>query len=690
MTAKLPNKLIEETSPYLLQHAYNPVQWFPWGDEALQLAKKYDKPILVSIGYAACHWCHVMERESFEDADTARFMNEHFINIKIDREERPDLDHIYMDAVQAMTGSGGWPLNVFLTPAALPFYGGTYFPPVKAYNRASWKDVLSGIHNAWVNRREELEEQAKKLLSHISESGKVFSKAALVVPETDTRAFTEEQCDIIAVNLLRSADTSNGGFGNAPKFPQTFAIQYLLAYSHHTGHESALQQAELSLNKMLQGGIYDHLAGGLARYSTDSNWLVPHFEKMLYDNALLVSVLADAYQLTQKKRYTDAICKTLDFLISEMKHPQGGFYAALDADSEGEEGKYYVWKKQEVFDLLGEDATLYCSWFNISGNGNWEGKNILHITEEPEIFAERNNMSLPELENFISRCNIKLMAARNKRARPITDDKILLGWNALLVTAFSKAYAATGMEKYKSEATALFDFINRMFADGSVSGYLHTYKNNQARFPAFLDDYAYLVQACLHLQEITTRQQYLLEAKRITQYVIDFFEDDETGFFYFTHHNQTDVITRKMDMHDGATASGNSIMAENMFYLSVIFEKRDWFEKAQNISSQLAEAVIKYPSSFAVWAFVILKQVMGINEIVVTGTDAGTIHKEMLRLYMPNKVMQCQTAEITGFPLLNGKDFGSGSYIYLCRGNSCKAPVNTVYELLDMVKKQGY
>ena len=690
MTAKLPNKLIEETSPYLLQHAYNPVQWFPWGDEALQLAKKYDKPILVSIGYAACHWCHVMERESFEDADTARFMNEHFINIKIDREERPDLDHIYMDAVQAMTGSGGWPLNVFLTPAALPFYGGTYFPPVKAYNRASWKDVLSGIHNAWVNRREELEEQAQKLLSHISESGKVFSKAALVVPETDTRAFTEEHCDIIAVNLLRSADTSNGGFGNAPKFPQTFAIQYLLAYSYHTGHEKALMQAELSLNKMLQGGIYDHLAGGMARYSTDNAWLVPHFEKMLYDNALLVFVLADAYQLTQKKHYADAICKTLDFLISEMKHPQGGFYAALDADSEGEEGKYYVWDKQEINDLLGEDAGMYCSWFNITDNGNWEGKNILHITGEPEVFAGMNHMNVQDMQNFISRCNDKLLAARNKRVRPLTDDKILLGWNALLVTAFSKAYAATGMEKYKSEATALFDFINRVFADGSASGYLHTYKNNQARFPAFLDDYAYLVQACLHLQEITTRQQYLLEAKRITQYVIDFFEDEETGFFYFTHLNQTDVITRKMDMHDGATASGNSIMAENLFYLSVIFEKRDWYEKAQNITSQLAEAVMKYPSSFAVWAFVILKQVMGINEIVVTGTDAGTIHKEMLRLYMPNKVMQCQTAEITGFPLLNGKDFGSGSYIYLCRGNSCKAPVNKVYELLDMVKKQGY
>ena len=688
--ANHPNKLIEETSPYLLQHAYNPVQWYPWGTEALDLAKKYDKPILVSIGYAACHWCHVMERESFENEETARFMNEHFINIKIDREERPDLDHIYMDAVQAMTGSGGWPLNVFLTPGGLPFYGGTYFPPVKAYSRASWKEVLASIHDAWVNRREELEEQAQKLLSHISMSGKIFSKAACPAPVTDENRFTAEQCDIMAVNILRTADTTNGGFGNAPKFPQTFSIQYLLAYSYHTGHEKALMQAELSLNKMLQGGIYDHLAGGMARYSTDNAWLVPHFEKMLYDNALLVFVLADAYQLTQKKHYADAICKTLDFLISEMKHPQGGFYAALDADSEGEEGKYYVWDKQEINDLLGEDAGMYCSWFNITDNGNWEGKNILHITGEPEVFAGMNHMNVQDMQNFISRCNDKLLAARNKRVRPLTDDKILLGWNALLVTAFSKAYAATGIEKYKTEAISLFDFINQVFTAENESEYFHSYKNNTARFPAFLDDYAYLIQACLHLQEITSWQHYLQVAKQVTQYVIHHFEDSETGFFYFTHKDQKDVITRKMDVHDGATASGNSIMAGNLYYLSVIFEKRDWYEKAQQLTSQLAEAVMKYPTSFAVWAFVILKQVMGINEIVVTGTDLGTIHKEMLRLYIPNKVMQVQTIETEGYPLLKGKDFGSGSYIYLCSDFSCKGPVNSISELLALLKKPVY
>lgn len=690
MTAKHPNKLIEETSPYLLQHAYNPVQWYPWGTEALELAKKYDKPILVSIGYAACHWCHVMERESFENEETARFMNEHFINIKIDREERPDLDHIYMDAVQAMTGSGGWPLNVFLTPGALPFYGGTYFPPLKAYNRPSWKDVLTSIRDAWVKRREELEEQARKLLSHISSSGKIFSNPNVVVPATVDTGFTAEQADIMAVNILRSADTAHGGFGNAPKFPQTFTIQYLLAYAYFTGHEKALLQAVTSLDKMLQGGIYDHLAGGLARYSTDKTWLVPHFEKMLYDNALLVSVLADAYQLTQKKHYADAICKTLDFLVGEMKHPQGGFYAALDADSEGEEGKYYVWEKQEIDDLLGEEAELYCSWFNITDNGNWEGKNILHINQEPAAFAAANNMGMQELENFISRCNGKLLGVRNKRVRPLTDDKILLGWNALLVTAFCKAYAATGIEKYKDEAVELFDFINRAFAAGEENKFWHTYKNNTARYPAFLDDYAYLIQACLYLHEISSGLHYLEAARNFTQYVLDHFEDGETGFFYFTHIEQNDVITRKMDVHDGATPSGNSVMAGNLYYLSVIFEKREWFDRAQRTTLQLADTVMKYPTSFAVWASEILKQVMGINEIIVTGTDFESIYKEMLRLYLPNKVMQAQSSEIPGFPLLKGKDFSSGSCIYLCRDYTCKGPVYTVSELLTLLKKPAY
>ena len=689
MTEKHPNKLINETSPYLLQHAYNPVQWNPWCEEALDLAKKTGKPILVSIGYAACHWCHVMERESFENEETARYMNEHFINIKIDREERPDLDHIYMDAVQAMTGSGGWPLNVFLTPDGKPFYGGTYFPPVKAYNRSSWKDVLMNIQDAWENRREEMEAQADKLVNHISLSGNLIGKSN--TPETADAGnnFTTEHCDIIAANILKSADKIYGGFGAAPKFPQTFSIQYLIAYGHYFNNEDALKQAGLSLRKMLEGGIYDHLAGGMSRYSTDRQWLAPHFEKMLYDNALLVSVLADAYQLTDDIYYADAIHKTLGFFIREMKHHEGGFFAALDADSEGVEGKFYVWDKKEIDEILCEDSGLYCKWFSISEKGNWEEKNILHISENESAFAVANNMDVQGLKNFISKCNKKLLVIRNNRPRPLTDDKILLGWNALLITSFCKAFASTGKERYRTEAIELFDFITDKF---SVNGMvcMHTYKNNQARYPAFLDDYAYLIQACIQLQEITSNQQYLIHAQTLTQYVTDNFEDTDSGYYYYTHAKQTDVITRKIEFYDGAVPSGNSIMAENLYYLSVVFENSNWFNRAQKITTALTEAVVKYPTSFAVWALLILKRVIGINEIVVTGNDIEQIHKEMLRLYLPDKIFQSSSNEVNGFPLLKDKNYVSGTNIYLCRNFACMEPVNTINQLKLLLKKPVY
>lgn len=689
MTEKHPNKLINETSPYLLQHAYNPVQWNPWCEEALDLAKKTGKPILVSIGYAACHWCHVMERESFENEETARYMNEHFINIKIDREERPDLDHIYMDAVQAMTGSGGWPLNVFLTPDAKPFYGGTYFPPVKAYNRASWKDVLINIQDAWENRREEMEAQANKLVTHISLSGNLIGKSNNPGTGEADENFTSEHCDIITANILKSADKILGGFGAAPKFPQTFTIQYLIAYGHYFNNEEALKQAGLSLRKMLEGGIYDHLAGGMSRYSTDRQWLAPHFEKMLYDNALLVSVLADAYQLTADDYYADAIHKTLDFFTREMKHQAGGFFAALDADSEGVEGKFYVWDKKEIDEILGEDSGIYCKWFSISEQGNWEGKNILHVSANETDFASANNMEVESLKDIIGKCNKKLLIIRNKRPGPLTDDKIILGWNALLITAFCKAYASTGRELYKTEAIELFDFITEKFAvNGMVC--MHTYKNNQARYPAFLDDYAYLIQACIHLQEITQNQEYLVLAQTLTQHVTDNFGDEDSGYFYYTHVKQTDVIARKIEFYDGAVPSGNSIMAENLYYLSAVFDNNSWFNRAHKITAALTGAVVKYPTSFGVWALVILKRVIGINEIVITGNDIKEIHKEMLRLYMPGKIFQCSNYEVQGFPLLKNKNYVSGTNIYLCRNFACQEPVNTINQLKLLLKKPVY
>jgi uncharacterized protein YyaL (SSP411 family) len=384
---KFTNRLIKETSPYLLQHAHNPVDWYPWGEEALQKASMEDKPILVSIGYSACHWCHVMERESFEDEVTADIMNKYFVNIKIDREERPDLDHVYMDAVQTITGSGGWPLNVFLTPDAKPFYGGTYFPPVRAFNRMSWKETLYAIHESYRDKREEIESQAENLTRHIvnANSFGISTQEA----ENTSHFFSRDDLEIIAKNLLQSADKEWGGFGQAPKFPQTFSIQYLLRHYHFTNDENALKQALLSLDKMMKGGIYDHLGGGFARYSTDAQWLAPHFEKMLYDNALLVGVLAEAYQLTGQEKYAETIKETLGFIQRELTSPKGGFYSALDADSEGVEGKYYVWSKDEINSLLGDDADLFAEVYNISEKGNWEHTNILWLKEAIEVHAKR-------------------------------------------------------------------------------------------------------------------------------------------------------------------------------------------------------------------------------------------------------------------------------------------------------------
>jgi len=392
------NRLIEETSPYLLQHAHNPVNWFPWGEEALNQAKNENKPILVSIGYSACHWCHVMERESFEDEKTAGIMNEHFVNIKIDREERPDLDHIYMDAVQAMTGSGGWPLNVFLTPEGKPFYGGTYFPPKRAFNRPSWEEVMLSVKEAFVQRRNEIDAQAENLTEHLAQANSfgISSSAA-------TEFFTKEKTNEAFANIMKNADKKWGGFGTAPKFPQSFIIQYLLRFHYVNENEEALKQALLSIDKMIDGGIYDQAGGGFARYSTDTEWLVPHFEKMLYDNALLVSVISEAYQLTGNKRYKQVIEETIEFIQRELMHPEGGFYAALDADSEGEEGKFYVWKYEEIRELFNDDGIIFCEFFDIKPEGNWEGKNILWRKKEEKIFCREKNISEEKLQKIIQK-----------------------------------------------------------------------------------------------------------------------------------------------------------------------------------------------------------------------------------------------------------------------------------------------
>lgn len=684
MPEQFTNALAAETSPYLLQHAHNPVNWYPWSDEALELARKEDKPILVSIGYSACHWCHVMERESFEDETVAAFMNNHFINIKIDREERPDLDLIYMDAVQAMTGSGGWPLNVFLTPDAKPFYGGTYFPPVKMYNRPSWMDVLSAMAGAWKSKRSDMEEQAGSLVKHISDSNLFYEGDHKGVAANSKDEFNPSMLRNMNEAVMKMADKEYGGFGRAPKFPQTFTIQFLLSYAHFFKDDIAMGQAELSLTRMLHGGIYDQLAGGLARYSTDHEWLAPHFEKMLYDNAQLISVLCDAYQLTGKGLYKNYIEKTLQFLQTEMQHPDGGFYAALDADSEGEEGKFYTWDFDEVTSILGEDADIVCGFYNITVKGNWEGKNIIRIQEDEHAFAEKWNMSLHELKDILSRANKLLLQARGSRIRPQTDDKIILGWNALLLTAMCKAYAALGEESYRESAVALFDFLKEKFFVDHAFRY-HTYKNGQSKNPAFLDDLAFLIQSCISLQEITSNQQYLFEAKQITEYVMQYFEDEQTGMFFYTSADQQDVIARKIDVFDNATASGNSIMALNLHYLSVVFDHKEWAAKSENMLSRLVPMIVRHPSSFGIWAGMLANKVVGTEEIVVTGSGFEPLLKKILSGYIPNKVLQSSDKE-NGMPLFINRNPSPEARIYVCRNYQCEAPVKSYEEFLLLIK----
>lgn len=676
---KFTNRLIDETSPYLLQHAHNPVDWHPWDEKALDLAKKENKPILVSIGYSACHWCHVMERESFEDEATARIMNDHFINIKIDREERPDLDHIYMDAVQAMTGSGGWPLNVFLTPGGKPFYGGTYFPPKKAFNRPSWVEILTGVHEAFAQRRNEIDSQAENLTEHLTQANSFG-----MTKSGETNFFTTEKTFEAFNNIMKNADRTWGGFGRAPKFPQSFVIQYLLRFSHINENNDAFQQALVSIDKMIDGGIYDQVAGGFARYSTDTEWLVPHFEKMLYDNALLISIISEAYQLSKKERYREIIDETVEFIQRELMHPQKGFYSALDADSEGEEGKFYVWNFYEVNEFLKQDAALFCEFFDITPNGNWEGNNIPRRKKTAEAFCAEKNISIEHLNEVIHRGKKILLEKRAARVRPQTDDKLLLSWNALMNTALSKAFAATGNKTFKDLAIANMQFLLGNFAKDET-GFFHSWKDAKAKHSAFLDDYAFLVQALIQLQEVTGDTQWLVRAKKLTEHVIGNFSDNETDFFFYTSREQRDVIIRKKEVYDGAQPSGNAVMAENLYRVGIYFDQPGWRDQAARMIGSLGNAIVHYPTSFGVWACLMMELTEGTNEIALISGEPQNVLLQVLKQYIPHRVIMAAEEPSDSFPLLSGKINNGKNTLYLCRNYACEKPVNSVEAMMDLI-----
>jgi uncharacterized protein YyaL (SSP411 family) len=677
------NRLINETSPYLLQHAHNPVDWYAWGDEALQRAKQEDKPILVSIGYAACHWCHVMERESFEDLQTASLMNQYFICIKIDREERPDLDHFFMDALQATSGNGGWPLNMFLTSDGRPFYGGTYFPPQNMHNRISWKELLVQLHGAYQKRRADIEEQANNLIEHLQKSNNLKSNHSFDI--TQEEMFTPQQTQKIFNNIMGAADQVEGGFGTAPKFPQTYTIQYLLRYHHFTGNKEALEQATLSLKKMMRGGIYDQLGGGFCRYSTDVQWLAPHFEKMTYDNALLLLVLAEAFQLTEDQEYKRVAEETICFMQRELQDVNGGFYAALDADSEGVEGKFYTWDIKEFEQVLGADAGAIAALYGVTEHGNWEEVNILHMQKSIQDWAKDIGLLEEEALNLLAAAKTKLMPCRSKRVRPATDDKIILGWNALFNQALSKAGQAFGREDWIAIATQNMAFLLSSFEDQTTGQLLHTHKAGISKYPAFLDDVAYLIQALLFLYEPTGMLAYLEKARELMHYAIEHFSDEDQMFFYFTPGFQEDILVRKKDLYDGAIPSGNAVMAWNLHRLGLLYDQQEWRKRAEMMLGTVKNAAEKYPTSYGIWSNLLLEFTQGTHEILVLGPEALSVGQVVLSHFIPNKVFMAASDAAMGYPLMEGRFSTPETHIFICRNYACSLPFTSLEEAVDFV-----
>ena len=669
------NKLIHESSPYLLQHAHNPVDWMAWSTEIFQLAEKQNKPILLSIGYAACHWCHVMERESFESEEVATYMNSHFINVKVDREERPDVDHIYMDALQAMTGAGGWPLNIFLLPNGKPFYGGTYFPPIAMQQRASWMDVLKSVQEAYTHQLEKLIEQSENLTNHIAKTGKASINNNISVGNTEEPLATKEELALIGNRILQNADTQWGGFGAAPKFPQTFSIQMLFRNYYINHHEASMVHGVRSLDKMIQGGIYDHIGGGFSRYSTDVQWQAPHFEKMLYDNALLLTVLSEAYQITKKENYKMVIEDTIDFLDRELANEAGGYYAALDADSEGVEGKYYTWTYEEIKahidPLIVQD---FCAYYQIKEEGNWEHTNILWT---------QNNMEAGKTAIFET-ARKKLFTERAKKIRPALDFKIILSWNNLMVISLCKCYGALGEEKFKNKAIATMQWLELNLYNDTENYFYHTNTKGNKKAYAFLEDYATLIQAYIQLQIITGDINYLEKAIKWAEYVQIHFLDEESIFYYYTAGYQKDIIIRKKELYDGAQPSANAVMCANLFYLGNVFDQPKWIYQAEQIIAQMKKMILHYPNSYSYWAQSFSQWAAGFKELVAVGPEAPKVIPLVLAKFLPHHLILFTQQEDENILMTIGKQNTDNQY-FICMNKTCSEPIGQLNEFLAII-----
>jgi len=670
----MANHLINETSPYLVQHANNPVDWYPWGQEALRRAREEDKPIFLSIGYSACHWCHVMERESFEDPNIGWIMNQSFINIKVDREERPDIDSIYMMAVQAMTGRGGWPLSVFLTPEGEPFYGGTYFPPAERHGMPGFSQVLGAISEIYRNRRGDVERSVERITSAIrgaSQSGQ------------STEPLTADILSTAYEGLKDNFDSENGGFGTAPKFPQPMILEFLLRYYHRTRDPQVLNMVETSLDHMAQGGIYDHLGGGFHRYSTDSFWLVPHFEKMLYDNALLSRLYLNAYQISGKPLYSSIAQETLDYVLREMKDPQGGFYSTQDADSEGEEGKSFVWTPDEMEKAAGPQvATVLQKYFGVTHDGNFEGRSILYRAQDTAEVAQDLGLEPTELLAMVEMGKASLLEARGQRIPPATDTKILTSWNGLMLYSLARGALILHREDYLQAAIANASFILQNMRDGQRL--LRTYKDGQAKLKGYLEDYACLAEGLLALYEGTFDRTWLGEAQSLAQQMMDLFWDEEEGIFYDTGLDHESLLVRPRDISDNAMPCGNSMAADVLLRLSVLTGDSVYARRAESALQSVRGYIGRIPQGAGHWLGALDFYVSSPPEIAVIGPKEAAATQALLdciyRTYLPNKILAgynpLDADSYPDIPLLEDKDMRNGSpTVFVCQNYVCQQPV---------------
>jgi uncharacterized protein YyaL (SSP411 family) len=657
------NHLINESSPYLLQHAHNPVDWYPWGEEAFAKARSENKAVLLSIGYSACHWCHVMAHESFENEDIAQLMNELFVNIKVDREERPDLDQIYMNAVQMMTHHGGWPMTVFLTPDGVPFYGGTYYPPQDRYNMPGFPRVLISVAEAYRDRKEEIVETGTSLLTELRR---------LSEPSGSDRPVEKELLDAAYAGMARSYDSVNGGFGGAPKFPPAMALEFLLRTYQRTGNKDALEMVRHTAEKMAHGGIYDQLGGGFHRYSTDAKWLVPHFEKMLYDNALLSRFYLHYFQVSQEPLARETVEGILDYVVREMTDPAGGFYSTQDADSEGHEGKFFVWDLEEITSALGaQDTERFNAYYNVTEGGNFEGKNILHVNAS----AER-----PNRESLR-----KLFEHREKRIKPDRDEKILTAWNGLMLASFAEAGIILGRADYTTAARRNAEFVlTNLRRDGLL---LRTYKDGVAKYNAYLEDYAFFIEGLVTLYETAGEFRWLKEAIALTDRMIEEFWDGEGGGFFFTGKSHEELIVRSKDYFDNATPSGNSVAAAVLLRLAILTDNKRYRDVAQAVFGEIADAARRYPSGFGYALSAIDFSLSSPKEVAIVGKDAADIQpllQEVWRKYLPNKVVAPGFVDETAgsIPLLENRPLLDGrATAYVCQNYTCRQPVNNIKSL---------